>query len=355
MYIIDANADEPIMLLNKFIGFSSEEGQGIDGATFQRELFELDNMGKKCIHVYINCPGGDVIEGMSIYNAILKTKTPVDTHNVGIAASMGAAIFMAGRKRYMADYAKFMIHNPSGGTDKTALAAFTDSVCKMTSSKCGIEETEVLNFMKAESWFGAAECFEKGFCTEVENTNQKNKKWTGDARTMWAMGDAIVANIFKTENNMKKVTAKLQLNTDASEDAILAAIEGIEAKASVTALALAAATENITALTTERDTLKLKAETLEQTNKDNEAAALKVKAETMVKVYAEQGRIKNEEAIIAKWVALAEKDFDSTEETLKELPLNKTAEKITSQVTTTTGLGISAAARMIEIANRPKK
>ena len=63
------------------------------------QLLYLDHSdSKKDISLYINSPGGVVMDGYNIYNAILRSKTPVDTYNVGIAASIAGVIFMAGRK-----------------------------------------------------------------------------------------------------------------------------------------------------------------------------------------------------------------------------------------------------------------
>ena len=107
-YTIDAESDEPIMLINKHIGYDESDGMGIDGAEFERELMTLDTMKKKRIQVWINSPGGMVLDGWSIYNSILKTKTKVDTYCVGIAASIAGVIFQAGRERNMADYGILM-------------------------------------------------------------------------------------------------------------------------------------------------------------------------------------------------------------------------------------------------------
>ena len=118
IYCIDENIDEPIMLINTHIGFDEENGQGIDGAQFQRELLYLDGLGKKRIQVWINSIGGVVMDGYNIASAILKTKTPVDTYNVGMSASIAGVIFMCGRNRIMLDYAQFMMHPASGTKDK---------------------------------------------------------------------------------------------------------------------------------------------------------------------------------------------------------------------------------------------
>ncbi len=88
IYTIDVESDEPIMLINKHIGNDDQLGQGIDGSIFQAELLRLDTMGKKRIQVWISSEGGIVMDGYKIYNAILKSKTKVDTYNVGICASI---------------------------------------------------------------------------------------------------------------------------------------------------------------------------------------------------------------------------------------------------------------------------
>ena len=47
IYCVDPSADEPILLINKHIGFDEKDGMGIDGALFQQELLMLDALGKK--------------------------------------------------------------------------------------------------------------------------------------------------------------------------------------------------------------------------------------------------------------------------------------------------------------------
>ena len=109
---VNPDSNEPIILINDVIGCDETMGGGILGSDFEREILSLDDKGKKRIRVYINSVGGSVIDGMSIYNAIIHTKTPVDTYCVGIAASIAGVIFTAGKNRYIADYGLLMIHNP---------------------------------------------------------------------------------------------------------------------------------------------------------------------------------------------------------------------------------------------------
>ncbi len=100
LYTVDPSADEPIILVNKWIGKDEIDGEGIMGDQFQAELLALDSMGKKRIQVWINSPGGIVTDGYSMYNAVIKSNTKVDTYCVGIAASIAGVLFQAGRKRY---------------------------------------------------------------------------------------------------------------------------------------------------------------------------------------------------------------------------------------------------------------
>ena len=146
------------MLINSHLGFDTDDGQGIDSSLFQQELLQLDTLGKKRIQLWINCPGGNVMDGMGMFNAILKTKTPVDTYNTGICASMGGVLFMAGRKRVMNDYASLMMHNPSGGDDKKQMGMMKDSLVTMLSSRASnITPEEVDYLMEKTSWLNAAE------------------------------------------------------------------------------------------------------------------------------------------------------------------------------------------------------
>ena len=141
-YCVNPNDEEPIMLINKHIGFDEAKGQGIIGSEFQKELLFLDSLGKKRIKIYMSTLGGSVLEGQLIYNSILKSVCKVDTYNIGVVASIGVPIFGAGRTRYMCDYALLMLHNTSGGTSQ-AQDILKQSVCTMVASRVGKTEQEV--------------------------------------------------------------------------------------------------------------------------------------------------------------------------------------------------------------------
>ena len=74
------------------------------------------------ISLYINSPGGSVTAGMAIYDTMMYIKPQVRTVCVGMAASMGAFLLMAGEKgkRLALPNAEVMIHQPLGGAQGQA-------------------------------------------------------------------------------------------------------------------------------------------------------------------------------------------------------------------------------------------
>ncbi|ACG78228.1 ATP-dependent Clp protease, proteolytic subunit [Phenylobacterium zucineum HLK1] len=72
---------------------------------------------KKEIQMYINSPGGVVTSGLAIYDTMQYIKSPVITLCLGMAASMGSFLLMAGEKgqRIALPNSRIMVHQPSGG------------------------------------------------------------------------------------------------------------------------------------------------------------------------------------------------------------------------------------------------
>lgn len=238
--------DSPIMCLNQVIGVNREDLNEpyVDGALFGQELLELDGRGYKSICLHINCPGGNVVDGFNIVNAILQTKTPVDTFNSGICASMAAVIFMAGRKRIMADYSSLMIHNPFGGDDNKMLNTLRQSCITLLSSKSKISDKEIETMMNKETWLMPEECLEMGFCTEIQTTSESNKKGMPSAsiRAMWQGAQTIQNKIYNLSNTpimaettnpgsvqarigTSLIAAYLDLSVDANEGSVLQAVK----------------------------------------------------------------------------------------------------------------------------------
>lgn len=84
----------------------------------QAQLLFLDSAdAKRDIQMYINSPGGSVIDGLGIYDTMQYVNPDVATICTGLAASMGAVLLCAGKKgkRTCLKHSRVMIHQPSGG------------------------------------------------------------------------------------------------------------------------------------------------------------------------------------------------------------------------------------------------
>ena len=82
------------------------------------QLLYLDSLNNNPIRIYINSPGGSVIDGLAIIDTINFIKSPVYTICVGLAASMGAVLLSCGEKghRIVLPHSRVMIHQVSGFT-----------------------------------------------------------------------------------------------------------------------------------------------------------------------------------------------------------------------------------------------
>ena len=105
------------LLKDRVVFLGSEINDQVANAVVAQLLFlETDNPDAD-ISLYINSPGGSVTAGMAIYDTMHYIKCPVRTVCVGLAASMGAFLLMAGEKgkRLALPNSEIMIHQPSGG------------------------------------------------------------------------------------------------------------------------------------------------------------------------------------------------------------------------------------------------
>lgn len=76
---------------------------------------------RKPILLYINSPGGSVVDGYGLIDVILASETPVYTINQAMCASMAFLIFLAGEKRFSMKHSEFLMHDGStAGWDSTA-------------------------------------------------------------------------------------------------------------------------------------------------------------------------------------------------------------------------------------------
>jgi len=352
LYATNIASDEPIMLLNKHVGFDSEDGQGIDGSIFQSELLALDEMGKKRIQIWINSVGGSVMDGYNICNAILKSQTRVDTYCLGMAASIAAVIFQTGRKRIMADYSILMYHNPytettdgQTTTSSPLLQSMKDSLNKIISQRSGMNEVEVSQMLDRTTFIQADEAIKLGLCDEVEETEFLNTKNLpkNDCKLFYAEANKVLNKLIFKNNKMIKVTNKLSLTEDANEDSIVQAIDDVVNKAVEEATSVLSKKSKDEIDQMKADMEELEAKLKEAKNSFEKAqdelsaekekaakveeAAKEEKAKAMISENVKAGKIKNEAVAITEWIEKAKNDMNGVKAMLDSIPTNKTAEK----------------------------
>jgi len=91
-------------------GVIGEDWYG-EGVTLKRIDAALRAIGDRDVTVYINSPGGDMFEGIAIYNRLREHSHKVSTKVLGMAASAASVIYLAGEERQVASSAFLMIHN----------------------------------------------------------------------------------------------------------------------------------------------------------------------------------------------------------------------------------------------------
>lgn len=128
------------------------------------------------ITLRINSPGGDVFDGIAIYNDLLAYEGKVKVEVVGLAASIASIIAMAGDEITIADNAMFMIHNAwtigvgnrHDFSDVSArLAKIDDALARTYAARTTTGIRAIKQMMDDETWLTAKEAVEAGFATGV--------------------------------------------------------------------------------------------------------------------------------------------------------------------------------------------
>lgn len=167
-------------------------GSGVSAKQFSEVLKEV---GNGPVLVEINSPGGNVWDGLSIYNQLRGRNAPVTCRVVGIAASIASIIALAGDNVEMADAALMMIHDPSGMTAGTAedmrkmadaLDQHAQVLVGIYAKKTGKSPEAIRAAMKAETWFTTEEAMIFGLCDKPVKQLAMAAKWHPRAVTKTA-------------------------------------------------------------------------------------------------------------------------------------------------------------------------
>ena len=169
-----ASVHEPAVLqIFDQIGSDWFGGSGISAKAFSDAL---QSVGPGPLVVEINSPGGNVWDGLAIYNMLRGRQAPVTTRVVGIAASIASIIALAGDTVEIADAALIMIHDPSGmvaGTSDdmrkmaNALDQHAEILAGIYTKRTGKTSAQIRAAMTAETWFTAQEAIQFGLADKT--------------------------------------------------------------------------------------------------------------------------------------------------------------------------------------------
>jgi ATP-dependent protease ClpP protease subunit len=188
-------------------------GWGISARQFANELQALGKIGT--LTARIHSPGGDVFEGMAIYNMIKGHPAHKVCHIDGLAASMASVIAMAFDEVIMPENAMMMVHKPWGGTlgDAEDMRKYADLLDKVESNlvgayqqKTGLPEAELHMLLAAETWLTGREAVEKGFANTLTEPLQMAASLTSKRLKDFTNMPEALKNLFAPQGNVPGVT-----------------------------------------------------------------------------------------------------------------------------------------------------
>lgn len=135
---------------------------------------------KAPIFVFINSPGGEIDNGLLIYDAIVGSNAPIHTFCGGCAYSMGAVLFTCGKGRYMLPHSKLMLHEPllggKIGGNASSIKSISESLLetkaminKLLAFHTGKTESEMDELTSYDHYFSAQEAVEMGLADGIKS------------------------------------------------------------------------------------------------------------------------------------------------------------------------------------------
>lgn len=321
-YIINQHENSAEILLYGFIG----NWKDTDSKRFISDFKKLESSHNK-INVRLNSAGGDVFEGITIYNTLKNSPAEIHIYIDGLAASMASVIALAGTKIFMSRYAQLMIHRVSGSANGDAdkmreTASLMDelekSLLEIYSAKTGMNVEDIQNtWMQRgkDTWFNATDAVKQKLVDEIfDGVIKKSPKKKDNAKEVWQFYNLQIENSLN-KNDMQilnQFIALYGLPETATEQDVLAAFQSQNNKNKL--------------LQDENE--KLKQQNTEFQNKLQESQKQKIK--DLIEGAIKSNRITEEKR--ATYVALAESNYEATKVALEGITPYRS---ITSQLQTT--------------------
>lgn len=171
-----------LTIFGDITSYAWEELGQVSSYNLSRQLQQLTDVD--IINVHINSYGGEVAEGLAIYNSLKQHKAKVKTYCDGFACSIASVIFMAGDERIMSNASLLMIHNAwsfvQGNAEQLRKQAddldiITQASVNAYMNHVSISENELKELLDNETWLDCNEALKKGFATKITEVPDSEK------------------------------------------------------------------------------------------------------------------------------------------------------------------------------------
>lgn len=292
----ELSTTEGEMLVYGYIGQYEE----IDDAAFVTDFRKLESKYSTII-IRINCGGGDVYKGMTIFNCIKNSKARVDIKIDGIAASMGAVLCAGATGTVeMSKYARYMTHRVSAwmGGNADEMRAMAEELEKLETNIASIiakrtglttEEARTKYITNKDRWIGAEQALTEKLIDGIYDADPVQLPENADDEKVFNAYQHQFNNRLQKPNDMKQIALLLGLPENATEAQIEAAVKQMK--------------ENLT-------------------NAENAAkAVVKAQAKALVDNSIKEGRLT--EADRATFENLAETNMEAAQTAINKIPTAK--------------------------------
>lgn len=172
------------LLMDRILFLGAEINSDVANIFIAQLLWMEQQSDDTVINVYINSPGGSVRDGLALIDCMDFVKPEISTTCVGTAASMAAVIFSNGTKgkRYMMPHGRVMIHQASGGIERSQcsdinimakeITALNNELYEILGKNSNLTVDEVASMADRDCWIRAEDALRYGLADKIINHGQ---------------------------------------------------------------------------------------------------------------------------------------------------------------------------------------
>lgn len=186
-----------LYLVQAIAAEDDEDTVGVSSLIVGMQVLDAMEPGRP-ITLYVNSPGGDVVAGLALTQAMRDLRSPVHTFVLGMAASMAAIVAVAGAKRYAYPAARWLLHRSKvedvkGDREDILIEAreleILDRVCdEAILNFTKIRRDHLEEMRRKDFWIGTKEALRWGLVDEVVVPLQGPQSWLPSSRRRKAGG-----------------------------------------------------------------------------------------------------------------------------------------------------------------------